>query len=142
VRPSDLAARDGRWTRRPDAHLQPLIEHGWAEIGPGIDGRSRLVAPHRAGRAKRTEAQRAWKRAQLALNEQLRQRRVAELHVLLDDCLAALSTDAEEKAPMPDAPGPSPHGCNDRRSRLARPARGRRRVRRHDGRTHSRWACS
>ena len=43
------------------------------------------------GRAKRLEAQREWKRAQLALNARLGAGRVAELHALLDDCLATLA---------------------------------------------------
>jgi DNA-binding MarR family transcriptional regulator len=97
VRPSDLAAAMTMDASTLTRNLQPLTERGWAEIGPGADGRSRLVVLTAAGRAKRTEAQRAWKRAQLALNEQLGSARVAELHALLDDCLAALSTDAEEK---------------------------------------------
>jgi DNA-binding MarR family transcriptional regulator len=78
-------------------NLQPLIERGWAEIGPGADRRSRLVVLTAAGRAKRSEAQHAWKRAQLTLNDQLGSARVAELHALLDHCLAALSANAEEK---------------------------------------------
>jgi DNA-binding MarR family transcriptional regulator len=97
VRPSDLAATMTMDASTLTRNLQPLIERGWAEIGPGADGRSRLVVLSAAGRAKRSEAQRAWKRAQLALNEQLGSARVAELHALLDDCLVALSTDAEEK---------------------------------------------
>jgi DNA-binding MarR family transcriptional regulator len=72
-------------------NLQPLVANGWAEIGPGEDGRSRLVVITARGRAKRLEAQREWKRAQLALNERLGAGRVAELHALLDDCLATLS---------------------------------------------------
>lgn len=75
-------------------NLQPLIEHGWVEPGPGRDARSRLVSATPAGRDKRAEAQRAWKRAQLALNERLGDTRVARLHALLDDCLARLDDDA------------------------------------------------
>ena len=48
-----------------------------------------------AGRAKRTEAQREWKRAQLALNEQVGTARVARLHVLIDECLAAMNDGPE-----------------------------------------------
>jgi DNA-binding MarR family transcriptional regulator len=77
-------------------NLQPLLEHGWVEIGPGADGRSRLVAMTARGRAKRADAQRAWKRAQLALNERLGSARVAALHALLDDCLAAMAADERE----------------------------------------------
>ena len=58
--------------------------------GPGEDARSRLVTATAAGREKRTEGQRAWKQAQLALNDRLGNARIAALHSLLDDCLAAL----------------------------------------------------
>jgi DNA-binding MarR family transcriptional regulator len=97
VRPSDLAAAMTMDPSTLTRNLRPLIERNWAAIGPGSDGRSRLVALTDAGRAKRSEAQRAWKRAQLALNDQLGSARVAALHALLDDCLAALSTRDEEK---------------------------------------------
>ena len=91
LRPSDLAAAMAMEASTLTRNLQPLVANGWAEIGPGEDGRSRLVAITARGRAKRLEAQREWKRAQLALNERLGAARVAELHALLDDCLAALS---------------------------------------------------
>ena len=91
LRPSDLATAMAMDASTLTRNLQPLVANGWAEIGPGEDGRSRLVAITARGRAKRLEAQREWKRAQLALNERLGAARVAELHALLDDCLAALS---------------------------------------------------
>jgi DNA-binding MarR family transcriptional regulator len=96
VRPSDLAAAMAMDASTLTRNLQPLVEHGWAEIRPGADRRSRLVVLTAKGRAKRADAQRAWKRAQLALNEQLGSERVAELHALLDDCLARLSAHQEE----------------------------------------------
>ena len=91
ARPSDLAAAMAMDNSTPTRNLQPLVASGWAEIGPGEDGRSRRVAITARGRAKRLEAQREWKRAQLALNERLGAGRVAALHALLDDCLATLS---------------------------------------------------
>jgi hypothetical protein len=42
------------------------------------------------------EAQREWKRAQQALNRRLGEARVAELHALLDDCLAEMNRAPEE----------------------------------------------
>src|SRR5689334_2956097 len=96
IRPSDLAAAMTMDASTLTRNLQPLLEHGWAAIGPGADGRSRLVTLTARGRAKRNEAQRAWKRAQLALNAQLGSDRVAELHALIDDCLAALAAQPEE----------------------------------------------
>ena len=91
VRPSDLSAAMAMEASTLTRNLQPLVANGWVEIGPGEDGRSRLVAITARGRAKRLEAQRDWKRAQLALNERLGAGRVAELHALLDVCLATLS---------------------------------------------------
>ena len=97
VRPSDLAAAMAMDASTLTRNLQPLLGHGWAAIGPGSDGRSRLVTLTAKGRAKRGEAQRAWKRAQLALNAQLGSDRVAELHALIDDCMAALAAASEEE---------------------------------------------
>ena len=76
-------------------NLQPLVGQGWVEIGPGADARSRSISATASGRAKRTEAQRAWKQAQLALNEQLGDACVARLHDLLDACLADLEPTKE-----------------------------------------------
>ena len=81
-------------------NLQPLIAHGWVTLGPGDDARSRLVSATDAGRAKRAEAQREWKRAQLALNARLGDARVAQLHALLDECLALITSPAD--APTED----------------------------------------
>ncbi len=96
VRPSDLAAAMAMDPSTLTRNLQPLLAHGWVAIGPGRDGRSRQVTLTAKGRAKRGEAQRAWKRAQLALNAQLGGERVVALHALIDDCLAALAADPEE----------------------------------------------
>lgn len=59
-------------------------------IGAGEDARSRLIEATGAGRDLRIEAQRAWKAAQIALNEQLGVARVSGLHALLDASIAAL----------------------------------------------------
>jgi DNA-binding MarR family transcriptional regulator len=97
VRPSDLAAAMEMEASTLTRNLQPLVASGWAEVGPGADGRSRLVTATADGRAKRAEAQREWKRAQLALNQRLGTARIAELHALLEDCLAALNASEEEQ---------------------------------------------
>ena len=76
-------------------NLQPLVANGWVEVGPGPDGRSRWVTATPAGRAKQAEAQREWKRAQLALNARLGEARVVALHALLDDCLATINETEE-----------------------------------------------
>jgi DNA-binding MarR family transcriptional regulator len=98
VRPSDLAAAMAMDESTLTRNLQPLVASGWASVGPGADLRSRLVTATPAGRAKRAEGQREWKRAQLALNEQLGSTRVAALHALLDDCLGALNAIKEDEA--------------------------------------------
>jgi DNA-binding MarR family transcriptional regulator len=90
LRPGELAARMKLDASTLTRNLQPLIAAGWVELGPGDDARSRSVVATEAGRAKRAEAQRAWKQAQLALNARLGEERVMALHSLLDDCLAVL----------------------------------------------------
>lgn len=90
IRPGELAARMRLDASTLTRNLQPLVAAGWVEQGPGDDARSRSVVATEAGRAKRAEAQRAWKQAQLALNARLGNERVAALHALVDDCLAVL----------------------------------------------------
>ena len=64
-------------------------------LGPA-GGRGRDPARAAVGRAKHVEAQRAWKKAQLALNARLGEARVVALHALLDDCLATINEKTEE----------------------------------------------
>ena len=99
IRPGELAGRMDMDASTLTRNLQPLVAQGWVEVGPGADARSRLVALTEAGRSKRAEAQREWKRAQLALNQRLGAARVAELHALLDACLLQMNDnpgDADE----------------------------------------------
>lgn len=90
VRPADLARHMALEPSSLTRNLQPLVAQGWVVVGPGQDGRSREVRLTDTGRAKRSEAQRAWKRAQLSFNDRLGPARVAQLHALLDECLAVL----------------------------------------------------
>ena len=85
-----LAARMELGASTLTRSLKPLVDQGWIEVLPGADARSRNVVATEAGLAQRALAQKAWKRAQLALNEQLGLQRVAALHALIDDCLAHL----------------------------------------------------
>lgn len=71
-------------------NLQPLVAAGWVLVGEGVNARSRLLTLTDAGRDLRQAAQRHWKNAQLELNGLLGTARVAELHGLLDQALAAL----------------------------------------------------
>lgn len=96
LRPADLAAQMRLDASTLTRNLQPLVAQGWVTIGPGVDQRSRLLALTDAGRAKRAEAQRAWKTAQQALNARLGVARVAQLHAMIDDCLALLEGADEE----------------------------------------------
>ena len=95
VRPSDLAARMQLDASTLTRNLHPMVAQGWVLLGPGENGRSRTVSITDAGRAKRAEAQQAWKQAQLALNEALGPARVVQLHALLDECLALLDAGAD-----------------------------------------------
>ena len=95
IQPAELARQMKLDASTPTRNLQPLVAHGWVEIGPGADARSRSITATAEGRAKRAEAQRAWKRAQLALNERLGDARVVRLHELLDACLCELETAKE-----------------------------------------------
>ena len=91
IRPSDLA----RWMQIDAStltrNLQPLVTQGWLENGEGEDARSRLIAATAEGRRKRTQGQRAWKEAQLALNGLLGNERVMALHALLDASIGTLN---------------------------------------------------
>lgn len=90
IRPGDLARRMQMDASTLTRNLAPLAARGLLVIGAGADARSRLVQATDAGREKRAEGQRAWKAAQLALNEQLGVERVAALHGLLDACMQHL----------------------------------------------------
>ena len=90
IKPSELAARMQLEPSTLTRNLQPLIAQGWVELQPGEDARSRLVVATEAGHAKRVEAQRAWKQAQLSLNARLGDERVVQLHALVDACLQLL----------------------------------------------------
>ena len=90
IQPVELARQMKLDASTLTRNLQPLLAQGWLEMGPGADARSRSIVATDAGRAKHTEAHRAWKQAQLALNAQLGDARVVRLHELIDACLADL----------------------------------------------------
>lgn len=96
VRPGELAGHMEMDASTLTRNLQPLVAQGWVEVGPGDDGRSRFVTVTDAGRDKRAQAQREWKRAQLAFNERLGVANVVRLHELLDECLALMNETPEE----------------------------------------------
>ena len=91
IRPSDLARRMQMDASTLTRNLQPMAAQGWLTVGAGNNARDRLIDATPAGHAIRIEGQRAWKEAQLALNERLGTERVAALHDLLDSCIESLS---------------------------------------------------
>ena len=93
IRPSDLAKRMQMDASTLTRNLQPMAAQGWLTVGAGENARSRLVEATAAGHAVRAEGQRAWKAAQLALNERLGMESVLALHDLLDYCIASLGKD-------------------------------------------------
>lgn len=95
VRSGELAMAMGIDASTLTRNLRSLIDAGWLAVGPGDDERSRAVRVMPAGVAKRIEAKRAWKRAQLSFNERLGSEKVARLHALVDECFAALDATAE-----------------------------------------------
>lgn len=91
LRAGDLAAAMQLDASTLSRNLQPLLEQGWVQVrAADDDARGRIVEATPAGQELRTSAQRAWKRAQVALNDRLGAERVAALHALLDDCIALL----------------------------------------------------
>lgn len=95
IRPGDLARSMQMDASTSTRNIQPLVAQGWLRIGAGVDARSRLVEATVAGRDKQAEGQRAWKEAQIALNERLGVKRVAALHELLDACIESLDNDPD-----------------------------------------------
>jgi DNA-binding MarR family transcriptional regulator len=95
LRPSDVAARLRIDASTLTRNLQPMVAQGWLRQGPGENARTRLIEATDAGRAKRAEAQRAWKGAQLALNARLGAERVEALHDLLDECIERFDAEPE-----------------------------------------------
>ena len=96
VQPRDLAVSVGIDASTLTRNLQPLVAAGWVEVGEGDDARSRSVVATAAGREKRVEARRAWKRAQLSFNGRVGSDVVARLHAVVDECMALL--DESERA--------------------------------------------
>ncbi|MFT4101092.1 MAG: MarR family winged helix-turn-helix transcriptional regulator [Burkholderiaceae bacterium] len=91
VRPGDLSRMMGMDASTLTRNLRVLIDHGWVELGPGPDARSRMISLTDAGQRKLAEARVCWKRAQRGLNTLLGAEEIAALHALLDHGLAALT---------------------------------------------------
>lgn len=98
IRPGDLARRLQMDASTLTRNLQPMVAQGWLVVGAGDDARSRLIEATDAGRALRTEAQRAWKAAQTSLNQKLGLEQVTALHRLLDASMAALDDGSQAQS--------------------------------------------
>lgn len=96
IRPGDLAKRMQMDASTLTRNLQPMAAQGWLKVGAGENARSRLVEATVAGHAVRSEGQRAWKAAQMSLNERLGVGRVLALHDLLDTCIASLDEETSD----------------------------------------------
>ena len=99
IRPSDLARYLHMDASTLTRNLQPMVAQGWLAVGAGENARSRLISATEAGQALRTDAQRAWKAAQTALNERLGVAQVAALHDLLDASMALLDEAPADATP-------------------------------------------
>jgi DNA-binding MarR family transcriptional regulator len=97
LQPGELARTLGLQASTLTRNLKPLVAAGLLVLGPGPDGRSRLVAITEAGHAKRAEAKAMRKRAQLELNRLLGDERVIALHSLIQESLALLAPVPEEE---------------------------------------------
>lgn len=117
VQPAALAASLNLDASTLTRNLRPLIEHGWIEVVPGPDARSRRVVSTAAGREIRNEARRHWRVAQQALNERVGAARVAELHALLDGILAEFGGSEAEPAPLETQRKPKRQPTSERRRR-------------------------
>jgi DNA-binding MarR family transcriptional regulator len=71
-------------------NLRPLIAAGWIAVDAGDDARSHTLSLTVSGLAKRNEAKRAWKKAQLQLNAIAGENEVAKLHALIDRMTIAI----------------------------------------------------
>jgi DNA-binding MarR family transcriptional regulator len=100
LQPSELAVHMALEPSTLSRNLQPLIAQGWVVVGPGTNQRSRSLALSEAGLAKREDAKRAWKAAQLGFNARLGAERVARLHALLDECLALMADGHDDPADL------------------------------------------
>lgn len=96
IRPGELAQRLSLDASTLTRNLRALIDMGLVEQKAGADARSRSIEATVAGHAKRDEAKRLWKQAQLALSDRLSIERIAALHELIEECLPLLDGTSEQ----------------------------------------------
>ena len=96
LRPGELAMAMTLDASTLTRNLKPLLDAGWATLGAGADGRSRVATITEAGRAKVAEGRRHWRAAQEGVNRMFGVERVAALHALIDECHQSMSPAAVE----------------------------------------------
>lgn len=96
LRPVDLAREMNVDASTLTRNLKAMLTAGFITQTEGPDARSRLLTITDAGRAKRAEAQRLWRAAQLSLNDMLGLDQVIALHALLDESLERLQNEGVE----------------------------------------------
>ena len=91
IRPRDLAKEMQMDASTLTRNMQPLVAKEWLKIGAGENAKSKLVEITLLGEEKRAEGQKAWKKAQSAINKKLGDEPVTALHNLLDECIEYLN---------------------------------------------------
>jgi DNA-binding MarR family transcriptional regulator len=99
---SELAAKQLLDRTALSRNLDPLVDHGFVQIEPGGDARTRVVALTRAGAKALAAAEPHWQRAQREVENRIGAQRLAGLVATLRD-LEALHPDRETLAPSVDA---------------------------------------
>jgi len=94
VRPGELARALSLDASTLSRNLRPLLQGGWLALGPGPDGRSRLIEATPQAAELREQAKACWRISQERLNAVLGVERVAALHALLDECSALIEGEA------------------------------------------------
>jgi DNA-binding MarR family transcriptional regulator len=85
LRISDLAERQLLDRTALSRNLDPLVEHGYVEVTPGNDARTREVAITRKGRAALAAAGPHWQRAQADVAKRLGAKRLDALIEMLGE---------------------------------------------------------
>jgi DNA-binding MarR family transcriptional regulator len=94
LRPVGLAAVMKVSPSTLSRNLQSLMDAHWIERIPAPNGRGHWVQATDAGRVKREEAKALWRQAQEQVNQTLGLQGVADLHAMLDECMARMGASA------------------------------------------------
>lgn len=117
LRISELAAQQLLDRTALSRNLDPLVDHGFVQIQPGGDARTRVVALTRAGVKALSAAEPYWQRAQREVEARIGAQRLGALVATLGE-LESLHPDRE--APSATHPGASRGAGSRRDSRVSR----------------------